>query len=32
MYAIYRQMEGRRLCSLITVNRDKEMQGSESDK
>jgi len=32
MYAIYRQLEGQRLCSLITVNRDKGMLGSESDK
>jgi hypothetical protein len=32
MYTIYRQMEGRRLRSLITVNRDTGMLGSESDK
>jgi len=32
MYAIYRRMKGRRLCLLITVNRDKGMLGSELDK
>lgn len=32
MYAIYRRMEGRRICSLITVNTDKVMLGSELEK